>query len=184
MLDAQTQRKLRAARIGLWSKPVEPLSLVLLGCRVTGPSTLSAPAARRAWRAVHAARSGRFARILACGGKKWRGVREADALCAFLVQNGVPEAILERELVSRSTRQNAHYAAKLWLPRGVRKISIVTCDWHMPRALACFRGAGFDVEPLPAVSPPLSLTGTLLRDARERVSAAVDSLLTRGFSSV
>lgn len=163
---------------------VEPLSLVLLGCRVTGPNALSPPAARRAWRAVHAARSGALARILVCGGKKWRGVPEADALCAFLVQNGVPESILERELVSLSTRQNAHYAAKLWLPRGLRQVTLVTCDWHMPRALACFRRAGFEVEPLPATSPPRSLTGRLLRDARERLSGAVDSLLSRGFSSV
>ncbi len=184
MLDRQTQRKLRATQIGLWSRPVEPLSLVLLGCRVTGPNTLSSPATRRAWRAVQAFRTGTLARILACGGKKWRGVREADALCAFLVENGVPESILERELDSRSTRENAHYAAKLWLPRGLSRVSVVTCDWHMPRALACFHGAGFAAEPLPALSPQVSMAQTLVRDARERMSLALDSLVTHGFSRV
>ncbi|MEP7050446.1 MAG: YdcF family protein [Pseudomonadota bacterium] len=163
---------------------MEPLSLVLLGCRVTGPNSLSPPAARRASRAIEAFRGGTPTRILACGGKKWRGVREADALCAFLAQSGVPESALERELMSLSTRQNAHYAAKLWLPRGLRRIAVVTCDWHMPRALACFRGAGFDAQPLPALSPQLSVASTLVRDARERLSAALDSLVTRGFSSV
>jgi uncharacterized SAM-binding protein YcdF (DUF218 family) len=163
---------------------VEPLLLVLLGCRVTGPNTLSAPAARRAWRALQAFRDGTATRIVACGGKKWRGVREADALCAFLAENGVPEAALEREPWSRSTRQNAHYAANLLQPRGVFRVAIVTCDFHMPRALLCFRGAGFDVEPLPARSPQLSLGETVARDTRERVSLAVDTLVTRGFSKV
>ncbi|MEO8904643.1 MAG: YdcF family protein [Polyangiaceae bacterium] len=165
-------------------EPVEQMSLVLLGCRVTGPNTLSPPATRRAWRAVQAFRTGAFARILGCGGKKWQGVREADALCAFLAKNGVPEAALERESWSRSTRQNAHYAASLWLPRGFSRVAIVTCDWHMPRALSCFRGAGFEVEALPALSPQVSLAETLLRSARERASFALDSLVTRGFSRV
>ena len=165
-------------------EPVEPPSLVLLGCRVTGPNTLSPPATRRAWRAVQAFRSGAFARILACGGKRWRGVREADALCAFLADQGVPDSALERELCSLSTRQNAHHAARLWLPRGLFRIGIVTCDWHMPRALCCFRGAGFEVEPVPALSPQVSMAETLLRNARERASLAVDRAVTLGFSRV
>ncbi len=165
-------------------EPVEPMSLVLLGCRVTGPNTLSPPATRRARRAVQALGTGAFTRILVCGGKSWHGVREADALCAFLTENGVPTSALERELWSHSTRQNAHYAAKLWLPRGLLRVGIVTCDWHMPRALHCFRGAGFDPEPLPALSPQVSMAETLLRSARERTSLALDTLVTRGFSRV
>lgn len=132
-------------------------------------------------RALH---SGLTRHILACGGKAWNGVREADALCAFLVERGVPEGVLERESNSRSTRQNAHYAAELLLPRGVRSVWLVTCDWHMPRALRCFEGAGFMVQPLPASSPPLHRSAALWRGARERVSLAFDALVTRGFSRV
>ena len=111
-------------------------------------------------------------------------MREADALCAFLAGEGIPEQALEREVWSRSTRQNAHFAAKLLLPRGVFRVGVVTCDWHMPRALSCFRGAGFDAQPVPAISPQLSLAETLLRRTRERVSFNVDKLVTRGFSRV
>ncbi len=160
------------------------MSLVLLGCRVAGPATLSPPAARRARRAASAFRQGVCGHILACGGKRWSGVREADALCAFLGELGVPEGALERELWSRSTRQNAHYAAQLLLPRGMSRVAVVTCDWHMARALRCFRGAGFDAEPLPSISPPLTPLGTWLRDARERASLAFDCLATQGFSKV
>jgi len=160
------------------------MSLVLLGCRVLGPAALSPPARRRALRAAHALEAGLTQHILACGGKTWRGVRESDALCAFLREQGVPEPALERESQSHSTRQNAHYAAELLLPRGLRHIWLVTCDWHMPRALRCFEGAGFRVEPLPALAPPISVGRELLRAARERLCFTLDALSTRGFSRV
>ena len=163
---------------------MEPISLVLLGCRVVGPAALSPPARRRALCAARALHSGLTRHILACGGKRWGGVREADALSAFLVEQGVPETALERETLSRSTRQNAHYAAQLLLPRGLSRVWLVTCDWHMPRALRCFEGAGFQPEPLPALSPPIAIRSGLYRSARERVCLALDALATRGFSRV
>jgi uncharacterized SAM-binding protein YcdF (DUF218 family) len=135
-------------------------------------------------RAESALQAGLSQHILACGGKAWNGVRETDALCAFLLERGVPEMALERESNSWSTRENARFAARLLLPRGQRRIWLVTCDWHMPRALRCFEGAGFQAEPLPALSPPIPIRAALLRAARERVSLALDALATRGFSRV
>jgi len=163
---------------------VELLSLVLLGCRVVGPAALSPTSARRAERALRAFREGISEHVLTCGGKAWRGVREADALGAYLVERGVPAHAIERELWSRSTRQNARFAAQLLLPRGVRKIGLVTCDWHMARAIRSFEGAGFEVEPLPAFTPAVTVAAELKRELRERVALAVDALVTRGFSRV
>jgi uncharacterized SAM-binding protein YcdF (DUF218 family) len=163
---------------------VELSSLVLLGCRLGRRGALSPTGERRASRAADAFRAGLSPHILACGGKAWSGVRETDALCAFLAQAGVPESALEREGWSRSTRQNAHFAAKLLLPRGFERIGLVTSDWHMARALCCFRGAGFDAVPVPAVSPPLGGWRGVVRLARERASFVVDSAFTRGFSRV
>ena len=160
------------------------MSLVLLGCRVVGPAALSPPGQRRALRAAAALHSGLTRHILACGGKAWNGVRESDAMCAFLVGHGVPAPALERESSSLSTRQNAHYAAELLLPRGQPRIWLVTCEWHMSRALRSFEGAGFQPEPLPALGPPIPMGRELLRTGRERVCFALDALLTRGFSKV
>ena len=176
--------RLGRPRIGLWSRAVEPLSLVLLGCRVTGPAALSAPAQRRAERAVLAFEAGLSRHILVCGGKAWHGIRETDALCAYLTRRGVPERAVEREPWSRSTRQNAHYAARLLLPRGWGRIALVTCDWHMPRALQCFRGAGFDALALPATSPPAQLSPRGFRTARELLALTLDAGMTLGFSRV
>jgi uncharacterized SAM-binding protein YcdF (DUF218 family) len=139
---------------------------------------------RRATRAGEAFRAGLSPHILACGGKAWSGVREADALCAFLRESGLPESALEAELWSHSTRQNAHFAAQLLLPRGLRRVGLVTCDWHMARALRCFQGAGFEPVAVPAVAPRLRGFPALVRVARERASFAADSLITRGFSRV
>ncbi len=158
------------------------MPLVLLGCRVLGPARLSAPAARRAERVLSAYHAG--SSVLACGGKAWRGVREADAFAAYLIERGLPEAAIERELHSRSTRQNAHYAAALLLPRGIRRVGLVTCDFHMDRATRCFEGAGFEVEPLPAASPSVAMSATLMREMRERACLAIDRVLTRDFSRV
>lgn len=158
--------------------------MILLGCRLGAHGALSPTAERRAQRALVAFRAGLSGHVLACGGKAWSGVREADALCAFLAKSGLPDAALEGEIWSRSTRQNAHHAARLLLPRGFRRVGIVTCDWHMPRALSCFRGAGFDAEPLPAESPPVNGASALARAVRERFSIALDHARTLGFSRV
>ena len=159
-------------------------SLVLLGCRLGRRGALSAAGERRAARAAEAFRAGLGARILVCGGKAWSGVREADALCAFLIAAGVPDGAVEAELWSRSTRQNAHFAARMLLPRGLRRIGLVTCDWHMDRALRSFRGAGFEPIAMPATAPRLYGFPSLLRVARERLSLAVDRAVTRGFTRV
>jgi len=177
-------RPLRSATAASYGRPVELMSLVLLGCRVAGPAALSPPARRRAERALHAYESGLCDHILACGGKTWQGVREADALCHFLRERGIPESALERELWSHSTRQNAHYAAQLLLPRGLTRVGVVTCDFHMERALRCFQGAGFDAAALPAPSPAQQMSAELYRSARERVCLTLDALVTRNFSKV
>ena len=167
-----------------YGRSVEPKVLVLLGCRVLGPAELTPPAMRRAERVLREVEAGYEGLILACGGKAWGGVCEADALCEYLMARGVKESRLERELYSRSTRQNAHYAAELLFERGIRQIGLVTCDFHMDRALCCFRGAGFQVDPLPAATPPKPMRSELYRSARERVCFELDRLVTRNFSRV
>lgn len=54
---------------------------------------------------------------------------------------------------SRDTAENARNMAALLLPQGVRRITLVTDAWHMPRAADEFRGAGFEVLPAPTGFP-------------------------------
>ena len=60
-----------------------------------------------------------------------------------------------------------------------RQIGLVTCDWHMPRALRLFRPLGLDLTALPAQAParPLAVRGA--RWLRERASLTLDLAVLR-----
>ncbi len=61
---------------------------------------------------------------------------------------------------SRDTAENAREMARLLQPDGMRRIALVTDSWHMARAVAEFRRAGFDVVPAPT-GLPTPATGLL-----------------------
>lgn len=52
---------------------------------------------------------------------------------------------------SENTRENALYSAQILLPLGIRRVAVVTHAFHMPRAVAAFEAAGFEVVPAPTV---------------------------------
>ncbi|MCO7513301.1 YdcF family protein [Pseudomonas guariconensis] len=54
-----------------------------------------------------------------------------------------------KEEASRTTWENAQLSAELLLPKGVRRVVVVTHAWHMQRARWCFEQAGFEVVPAP-----------------------------------
>lgn len=56
---------------------------------------------------------------------------------------GVPADALEIEDASTTTFENSRRCAELLLPRGIRKVWIVTQPFHLARAKRHFRGAGF-----------------------------------------
>jgi uncharacterized SAM-binding protein YcdF (DUF218 family) len=49
----------------------------------------------------------------------------------------------------RTTSEDAFYAAELLKPKPTERWLLVTQARHMPRAVGCFRLAGFQVEPYP-----------------------------------
>lgn len=161
--------------------------IVVLGCRVL-PSGLPGPAlARRAALAAAAFHTGLAPFIVASGGRRWEGRIEARALADELGRLGVPRAAICEELWSLSTLENAVCSAALFralgrnvLSRAHRVAHVVTCDWHMPRALADFRAAGLEALPLPAVGPPAGRLARGYRWAREAVCGRLDEASPRG----
>lgn len=162
-------------------------ALVLLGCRVEGLAELSAPARRRAERAALAYREAGPRFVIASGGRRWNGVCEADALGHTLIALGVDESAVVRERASLTTRENARYSARLLRERGVSTVGVVTCDWHLERALACFRREGVEAAGIPAASPPISPLEGRLRAWRERLAMRLEgpvaSAITRAWRS-
>jgi uncharacterized SAM-binding protein YcdF (DUF218 family) len=63
---------------------------------------------------------------------------------------GVPASAILRERCSLSTSDNARFAAAILERHGIRAAAIVTCAWHLPRALLHFRNAGVEVQPVAA----------------------------------
>jgi uncharacterized SAM-binding protein YcdF (DUF218 family) len=88
--------------------------------------------------------------IVVSGGRRWGDQVEADAMARELARRGVPAGAIVRERCSLSTRENARFAAELLGRRGARAAVLVTCPWHMARAVALFSRAGVVVEAVAA----------------------------------
>jgi uncharacterized SAM-binding protein YcdF (DUF218 family) len=75
--------------------------------------------------------------------------READMAHDFLISLGVDtgHALFERN--SRTTWENAVDSMEIAHPRQGETWLLVTSAWHMPRAVGCFRRAGWKVTPYP-----------------------------------
>ena len=62
---------------------------------------------------------------------------------------GGDPARINVEPQSRTTSEDAFYSAALLKPKPSERWLLVTSAMHMPRAVGCFRAAGFQVEPYP-----------------------------------
>jgi uncharacterized SAM-binding protein YcdF (DUF218 family) len=152
-------------------------AIVVLGCRVA-EGALSAPARRRVERGARAFHDGLSTRVIVSGGRRWAGAQEAEEFAAELARLGVPGEAVLREDRSHTTAENARYTAELLGARGARRVAVVTCDWHMARALWLFERAGLVATPVPATSPPVALGKRLSRGASEYGKWCLDRAVT------
>jgi uncharacterized SAM-binding protein YcdF (DUF218 family) len=74
---------------------------------------------------------------------------EADELYPLLDTFGVPRSRVTLENRARNTVENAVFSKQLADPKAGERWLVVTSAFHMPRAMGCFRRAGFSVEAYP-----------------------------------
>lgn len=74
---------------------------------------------------------------------------EAGGASAILIGLGIDKERLVLEDRSRNTYQNALFSKEIVRPKPGERWILVTSAHHMPRAMGCFRRAGFEVEPWP-----------------------------------
>jgi uncharacterized SAM-binding protein YcdF (DUF218 family) len=74
---------------------------------------------------------------------------EAAAVERSLAALGIDKSRVEFESRSRSTYENALYTHQLVRPSRSERWLLVTSAFHMPRAIGCFRRAGFSVVAYP-----------------------------------
>ncbi|TCK27921.1 uncharacterized SAM-binding protein YcdF (DUF218 family) [Ancylobacter aquaticus] len=92
------------------------------------------------------------ARIVVAGGSGRLGespMQEADVVRMALPQIGLAEERVTFETASRNTEENARLAKALVKPGPDENWLLVTSAYHMPRAVGCFRAAGFPVTAYP-----------------------------------
>ncbi|MBE7196614.1 MAG: YdcF family protein [Parafilimonas terrae] len=91
------------------------------------------------------------ARLVFSGGSGFigGGIAEADIVSRQADTIGVPRTRLILENRSRNTRENAIFTAALVQPKPGERWLLVTSAWHMPRAVGCFRQAGFTIDAFP-----------------------------------
>lgn len=77
------------------------------------------------------------------------GYAEADAVKAYAATLGIDPARIELESQSRTTWENAILTTRMVTPKPDERWLLVTSAWHMPRAVGCFRNAGFPITPYP-----------------------------------
>jgi uncharacterized SAM-binding protein YcdF (DUF218 family) len=76
-------------------------------------------------------------------------IPEGDAVYPILDDLGVPRARVQVENRSRNTNENATFSKAMADPKPGERWLLVTSAIHMPRAVGCFRRAGFPVEAYP-----------------------------------
>lgn len=143
----------------------------VLGCR-----SQSQALSRRAGAASEAFRDRGADVVIACGGRAWGGEVEADALAARLVASGVPDTHILRERSSLDTLENAQFARGVLGRHGLSEaqVTVVTCAWHLPRALRLFEGTGLRVDGVGVEPPHASRTRRAYWHVREIVSTWKD----------
>jgi uncharacterized SAM-binding protein YcdF (DUF218 family) len=88
--------------------------------------------------------------VLACGGPGSDGGSPCAATMRKILKGEeVPDSLIWEEGRSRSTYENAAYAAEILRRKGISRIALVTQASHMLRAEKCFRKQGFLVIPAP-----------------------------------
>jgi uncharacterized SAM-binding protein YcdF (DUF218 family) len=76
-------------------------------------------------------------------------ILDAEVARQIMADMGVPTDRMIFEKASRNTYENAVFSADIVRPEPAQKWLLVTSAWHMPRALGCFRKAGWNISPVP-----------------------------------
>ncbi len=154
-------------------------AIVVLGCRIAPSGRPAPPAARRAATAARAWLGGAAPWVVVSGGRRWGSVIEARAIGRALREAGVPASAIVEELCSLSTRENAVLSAAVLRRLGARRALIVTCPWHMDRAMASFLAAGVSAVPFPTERPEIPPLSRLYLAAHEIVCRRLDARAMR-----
>ncbi len=130
-------------------------AIVVLGASVSAEGVLSNASLRNAVYGIELFRRGLAPLLVFSGDAIPEGPVEAEIRAQLARELGVPPTSILTVVDAQTTRGEAAGVAALLLPRGARRILLVTDPLHLARALPVFEAAA--LEPLAApVDPPFA----------------------------
>ncbi len=121
------------------SVPVTPVAIVFGAGVFAGQPTPFL--ARRLDVALNLYRRGKVAKLLVTGDKSGPGYDEPEVMTAYLTARGVPADRIIQDPAGFDTWESCIRAKKVY---GVGAATLVTQDFHLPRALMLCRSVGID----------------------------------------
>lgn len=122
----------------------EAAAIIALGANSTNGGGISGESEERIRRAVELFEAGAAPVLVVTGASAQSPDSVAAAMRDYAVEAGVPETAILVEDQSHSTLQNALFTADLEELDKSQPVLLVTHRYHLPRARASFRWAGFD----------------------------------------
>ncbi len=120
-------------------------AVIVLGCQVYANGQLSPQLRLRLTAALNTYRDDPRLIVTTGGQGEKEPAAEGQVMRDWLISQGVPEEDVIAECESMNTRQNLTFAKAL-LPEGVTRVTVVTSDFHLPRALALARDLGLNAD--------------------------------------
>ena len=128
-------------------------AIIVLGAQVYADGSLSPQLELRMEAALSSYRQ-HPRPIICCGARGGNEPEEEGAVMArWLMEKGVPGHHLIAETKSFDTKENIENAIAL-LPEGAEKVTLVTSDYHLPRAMQLARDQGLFAEGLGSPCKP------------------------------
>jgi Uncharacterized membrane protein len=116
---------------------------VVLGNKVNADGTLSARLEKRMECALNLHESGRVKFFLVSGGLGKEGHYEGEIMKQYLLARGVPESLVVVDNDGANTRNTVKNTLAMQEALDCKKLIIVSQFYHITRAKALFRKAGF-----------------------------------------
>ena len=149
------------------SPPVPPSPILVLGAGVLPDREPSPVLQARLETALKLFQEGKGSWILVSGDNRAHNYNEPQAMRRWLVKRGMPQSKVVCDYAGRRTYDSLKRAQAVF---GVRRIIIVTSDFHLPRALYLAQHLGLDAYGVPSSTVVMPLSKRIGFWARECVA--------------
>lgn len=158
---------------------------IVLGKMLNEDGLLSKDCINRIEKAVKLFEQKYFFKIIVTGGHHMNDPEnktEADMMKKFLLRWGVPNDAIIVEKRALDTIQNAIHTREICEMRDFKKIAVITSEYHLPRALFCFKqlyNGGYHIEGF--ASPTPMINREMIKHEEEKIHH--DKLIIRAILS-